>query len=197
MQKSKCPPGVMQSKNVYFRDIPLFIYAVYHFAEKTCDIMKRRRKFRKALLIIPVAVMGLAVFLLVLGVNQGTQAPEKKKSSEYFVLSGIAALGRYGLGTNESVLIKTLGFNFTPIGGDATEVTLFLEGTSDPLDFFWPRINKGQSQFSGEISPPFPIEGEKVPGGWVVQARIFSHEADGYINVTIPDRDMHILSGSS
>jgi hypothetical protein len=152
--------------------------------------MKRRRKSRKALLIIPVAVMGLAIFLLVLGANQGTQ-PEKKNSSEYFAISDVAAMGR---GTNESVLITKLGFDFTPIGGDATEVTLFLEGNTDPEEFFWSRINNGTSQFSGEINPPFPIMCERLPAGWVVQVRIFSHEADGYVNVTIPDHDMHITS---
>jgi hypothetical protein len=91
------------------------------------------------------------------------------------------------------VLIDRFGFYFMPIGGDAHNVTLYISGKIQPEDFFWQEITYRTETFSGEIIPQFEIISHKQADGYPVEIRIFSEEADGYLNVTIPVEDMSII----
>jgi len=154
---------------------------------------KKRRKSRRTLLAASIVITVFAVALLFLAISQIKPTPPKKNSSDYFAISGPAAIGRYISENNDSVLITRFGFYFTPIGGNATEVTLFIEGNALPTDYFWQEIPNGTRTFSGEILLPFEILSEKEADWYPVEIRIFSHEADGHLNVTIPVEKMVIL----
>lgn len=161
---------------------------------------KKRRKSRRTLtraVAVLIVITVFAVALIFFALSQNKPAPPKKNSIDYFAISGPpsgpAATGRYAAGSNETVLIDRFGFYFMPIGGDAHEITLFIEGKITSEDFFWLEIKNGTETFSGEIMPQFEILSHKQADGYPVRIRIFSEEADGYLNITIPVEDVNII----
>jgi len=159
---------------------------------------RKRRKSRRTLLAASIIITVFAVALVFLAISQIKPTPPKKNSSDYFAISGPpsgpAATGRYAPGSNETiVLIDRFGFYFMPIIGDAHEVTLFMSGKILSEDFFWQEITNRTETFSGEILPKFEIISHRQADGYPVEIRIFSKEADGYLNVTIPVEDMSII----
>jgi hypothetical protein len=84
-------------------------------------------------------------------------------ASTYFTISDPAAVFKsVGSNTNasilRSVLLTTIGFSFTPIGGPATDLTIFMQGMSDPTQTAWNNtIPKGETILLDNINLPNPI----------------------------------------
>lgn len=86
-------------------------------------------------------------------------------SSTYFAISDL--VGTYltngtaynGSGSPPvSVLINSLAFNWTPVGGDASNVRVFMQGLTYPEQTWWPNLTKnGTSTYTGTINLGSPV----------------------------------------
>jgi len=153
--------------------------------------MTKRRKSNRKWWLISASIIALAVIITFAYLNQPTTGI--KQSSSYFLISDPAAAGRY-LAGNSTVVISTLGFNFTPIGGDAHNVALFLKGMTPAIEHTFPFVGNGTSTSSGEIDIPYSLPVSKYPDGYHLTIRIRCDEADGNITMVIPEGDMFISS---
>jgi len=115
----------------------------------------------------------------------------KQESSKYFAFSEFGAIrdaASFG-GSNTTIKIIELVFTFTPVGGDASEVTVFSEGSIEPTDYFWENIPNGTLTYV-DIQYAHGITSRKQANGYPVTFRLFSHEADGDITLVIPEEDV-------
>jgi hypothetical protein len=151
----------------------------------------RRKSDKKRWLILPSIIALVAI--IVFAINQTTTGI--KQSSNYFSIIDPAGLGRGTTGTNETVLMSVLGFNFTPIGGDAHNVVLFLKGMTPAIDYTFELIKNGTSTFSGEMQIPYAIPVRKYQDGYHVDIRIRCDEADGNMIIVIPEDDFFVTGG--
>jgi hypothetical protein len=154
---------------------------------------KTRRKSDKKRWLILASIIALAAIIVFAYLNQTTTGI--KQSSNYFSIIDPAAVGRSSTGTNETVLMSVLGFNFTPIGGDAHNVVLFLKGMTPAIDYTFELIKNGTSTFSGEMQIPYAIPVRKYQDGYHVDIRIRCDEADGNMIIVIPEDDFFVTGG--
>jgi hypothetical protein len=139
----------------------------------------------------------VVLILIILSFN-GSPRSTTIDSSKYFTISDPSVLARYGAGTNTTIIIKALSFNFTPIGGDAHQVEILdpLMPQTENNPYYWEAVPKGTSTSSGEIQ----ISGQglrsiKQPQGYPVSIQITCLEAQGYVSFFIPEDKVHIIPG--
>lgn len=117
----------------------------------------------------------------------------RQESSKYFAFSlfggGVVRDSTAFGGSNTTIKIIELVFTFTPVGGDASEVTIFSEGSIAPTDYFWLNIPNGTSTIV-DIQYEHGITSRKQANGYPVTFRLFSHEANGDITLVIPEDDV-------
>ena len=160
----------------------------------------RARSRKKSLLrkgvILPV--LGVAAILVLIIISLNGSPPSQSTiidSSKYFTISGASAQARYGAGSNTTIIITALSFNFTPIGGDAHEVEIHdpLMSTTENNPYYWDVITNGTSTTSGEIQiSGLGIRSIKQPEGYPIKIQITSLEAKGYVSFFIPEDRAHI-----
>lgn len=115
----------------------------------------------------------------------------RQESSKYFAFSDFGAMRdstAFG-GSNTTIKIIELVFTFTPVGGDANEVTVFSEGSVAPTDYFWLHIQNGTATYV-DIQYAHGITSTKQANGYPVTFRLFSHEANGDITLVIPEENV-------
>jgi PKD repeat protein len=113
----------------------------------------------------------------------------RQESSKYFAFSEFGAAARTFGGINTTIKIIELTFTFTPVGGDANEVTVFAEGGVAATDYFWLHIQNGTLTYV-DIQYEHGITSSKQANGYPVTFRLFSHEANGDITLVIPEGDI-------
>jgi heme/copper-type cytochrome/quinol oxidase subunit 2 len=172
-------------------------------------MLNKAKKSKRNRRIIVLVVSAVAIFLLLIAAivyvlqhQQPTQ--QKPDSSTYFTISDLAALCRattsnttaQNLGA--SVRITQFAFNFTPVGGDATNVRIFASGNLDPLENNWEgeTIPNGTSTFSGEMQPPYTIPSNRQSDGtYTLTIRIAAEEADGSVTLNFTAGENLFLGG--
>jgi len=153
------------------------------------------RGHRKRWTLISVSAITLIAVLITVSYLNTRQA-QIQESNKYFAFSEFGAVRdatAFG-GSNTTIKIIELVFNFTPVGGDANEVTIFSEGGVAPTDYFWLHIPNGTSTFV-DIQYEHGITSRKQANGYPVTFRLFSHEPDGDIidgdiTLVIPEEDV-------
>jgi hypothetical protein len=151
-----------------------------------------------------ILISAVAIFLVIISVlayasslhqtaNPPPQ-PGKRASSEYFLISSVAGTYKSYFGKNSSdpnpgpsVRITTFGFQFTPIGGPATDVALFVPGMTDTTKYWWAGITipNGTKTYSGDIQPPNSLLALRQDDGtYQLTIRINSLQADGDVVLT-------------
>jgi hypothetical protein len=118
---------------------------------------KRQSISRKNRRILVVAVAVFLVLISVLaymstlhyfgnGNNDNTATPDANK---YFAISNLGGIYEVHTTSNMTpgsmVLLKQLAFSFTPVGGDAPDVRITLQGIADPAKTDW----EGQTFVNG------------------------------------------------
>jgi hypothetical protein len=152
-------------------------------------VKKRRRSKGKSwkpwLIVVGI---GLIVVLVVVTYNPGGQTP-KIPASEYFSFSDIAAHANYQ--RDDVIRIDLMQFYLTPIGGDAHQVIIFLEGNYNPLDWYQPEILNGtKTNFETQLPQSIQLrdsEDGKIDNVYPMQIRVRSAEAEGYVTVNVVD----------
>ncbi|MGD0160477.1 MAG: hypothetical protein ABSB89_09295 [Candidatus Bathyarchaeia archaeon] len=158
------------------------------------DKSSRRKASKKnkwllvsAIVIFLVLISALAAYSYI---NQMDKKPVIYPSSTYFAISDLAGtfqttgIAYNGTGTPPaSVLVNELAFNFTPVGGDADNVRIFMPGMTDPEQTWWiTPIKNGTSTYSGEIQLGSPVEVQReADGTYNFPIRIAADEANGTV----------------
>lgn len=160
---------------------------------KRSDQPRRNRRILISAVAIFLVIISVLTYSSILHQPAGTQTPPqgKRASSEYFVISDVAGTyKRYGNQNSTdpnpgpSVRITTLGFQFTPIGGPATDVAIFMAGMEDPTNHYWAGITipNGTSIYSGDIQPTYSLLSQRQDDGtYRLTIRINCLEADGNV----------------
>ena len=120
-------------------------------------------------------------------------------SSTYFAISDLAGtyltIGTAYNGSGSppvSVLFNNLAFNWTPVGGDASNVRIFILGITYPEQTWWPNLTKnGTSTYTGTIELGSPVLIEKQDNGtYTFPILVDADQANGTItlnfNATMP-----------
>lgn len=83
------------------------------------------------------------------------------------------------------VHISMFAFNFTPVGGDATNVRIFFPtGMQSPYTWEGKVIPRGTSTYTEEIQPPYAMTSARQKDGtYALKLRIVAEEADGYVTL--------------
>jgi hypothetical protein len=152
----------------------------------------KRSKRNRRILVSIVSVIAILIVLIAAIVYVSSQHQQKPDSNAYFAISDLAGICRVTTSNataqnfGAAVLITQFAFNFTPVGGDATNVRIFAKGLLNPLENNWEgqTIPNGTSTFSGEMLPPYPIPSTRQSDGtYTLTIRIAAEEADG--NITL------------
>jgi hypothetical protein len=157
---------------------------------------KTRRDYRskrnRRILISAVAIFLVLISVLAYAASlrpQVNQNQQTEASSKYFAISDLAGTYTTSGGTPHNstnpgpmVLINYFGFNFTPVGGDANDVRIFVEGFDNPHSWEGERIPNGTSTYSGDIRPSFALPSQRQSDGtYTLKIRIAAREADGNV----------------
>jgi hypothetical protein len=161
---------------------------------KRSDESRRKRRILIAAVAIFLVVISVLAYASSLRQSANTAPPPgKRASSSYFIISDVAGTytshGKNSTDPNPgpSVRITTFGFQFTPIGGPATDVAIFMEGMDDPTNHYWAGITipNGTSIYSGDIQPLYSLLSQRQDDGtYQLRIRINSLQADGYVVLT-------------
>lgn len=154
---------------------------------------RRRSSLTKGVIFL---VLGIATVLILILISLNTQQSPAAiiDSNKYFVISNATALASYGTSTNTTIIIKSLSFDFTPIGGDAhfVEVRDQMMSQTESL-YVWEVIPNGTSTTLDEILiSGAGIFSVKQPEGYPVKMKIDSREARGWVNFFIPEDNVYI-----
>lgn len=162
---------------------------------------------------VAVSLAGIAL-IVALSVDSyyyysNRKPPQLKDSSQYFAISNLAGLYR-ATQSNASdqnpgrmILITQFDFNFTPIGGDATDVRIFINQV-DPATTSWEGITipNGTSTLAsahtdlGVIMPLNSLPSYRQGDGtYTLKIRIVCEEADGYVTLRFTPGDNIFRSG--
>lgn len=158
------------------------------------DKTSRRTRSKKnkwllisAIVIFLVLISALAAYSYI---NQIDKKPVIHDSSTYFAISDLAGTFQTtgtiynGTGTPPtSVLINELAFNWTPVGGDANDVRIFMSGDTNPTQTWWANLTKvGTSVYSGEIPLGSPVRIQRqADDTYDFPIRIAADEANGTV----------------
>lgn len=152
-----------------------------------------------------ILVSAVAIFLVLISIlayissTHQAQPPVKQKvdSSTYFAISDLAGLfetrNQNQTTPGASALINQLGFSFTPIGGNATDVIIFMAGNSDPLNTDWEgiTITNGTATPTGELTLPHSIPcARNSDGTYPLKVRIQCQEANGWVTLNFTADDL-------
>jgi len=162
--------------------------------KRSDEARKKRRILVSAVAIFLVTITVLA-YASSLHQPANTAPPSAKHaSSSYFIISDVAGTYSYHGTKNStdpnpgpSVRITTFGFQFTPIGGPATDVAIMLEGMDDPTNHYWAGITipNGTSTYSGDIQPQYGLTTLRQDDGtYQLRVRMNSLQAEGYVVLT-------------
>lgn len=161
---------------------------------KRSDGPRRNRRLLISAVAIFLVIISVLAYVSSLHQPANTAPPPgKRASSSYFVISDVAGTylshGKNSTDPNPgpSVRISTFGFQFTPIGGPATDVAIFAPGMTDTTQHWWAGITipNGTSTYSGDIQPPNSLLSQRQDDGtYTLTIRINSLEADGNIVLT-------------
>jgi hypothetical protein len=148
-----------------------------------------KRNRRRIISAVAIFIVLISVLAIIGSLNQKPPVHNSdglKDSSTYFTISDLAGLyERRGNISDQSppmVLIKQFAFNFTPVGGDANDVRIFVPGFADPLKTDWEGIliPNGTSIHTGDIQPAYAIPSYRESDGtYTLTIRIAAKEADG------------------
>jgi hypothetical protein len=176
-------------------------------------MLNKAKKSKRNRRILIYAASAVAIFVLIAALayvsSQHQQTQQKQDSSTYFTISDLAGLCRATASNatdqnpGASVLITQFDFTFTPVGGDATNVRIFvpqvdptttsfegktiLNGTSTDAS-----ANSGQ----GAIMPSYPLASYRQSDGtYTLKIRIAAEEADGSVTLNFTADENLFLGG--
>lgn len=156
----------------------------------------RTRRNRRILIAAVAIFLVLISILAYIGSLHQTGSPTHVQpvadSSVYFAISDLA--GTYQVSTGQTVNdsnppsvvhISMFAFNFTPVGGDATNVRIFFPtGMQSPYTWEGKVIPRGTSTYTEEIQPPYAMTSARQKDGtYALKLRIVAEEADGYVTL--------------
>lgn len=130
----------------------------------------------------------MAAFIAYLASQHQThqQQVQIQPANTYFAITDQAALVRGNFNASnppKTVFITQFGFYITPIGGNATELTIVTPGMTDATNTAWTDVMpKGNTTFSGEIIPLDPIPSIRQSDGTYTMNTTFTcNEARGIV----------------
>jgi hypothetical protein len=91
-----------------------------------------------------VAIL-LFVIVVVSAIVVSQIRSSRPSAIQYFTASHTASIGQFSSG-NRSVNIVILGLNISAVGGDATDVQIYMDAQADPLNDAYPNIPRGTSK---------------------------------------------------
>jgi heme/copper-type cytochrome/quinol oxidase subunit 2 len=165
---------------------------------------KRSKRNRRIIVVVSAVAIFLLLIAAIVYVLQHQQATQQHDSSTYFTISDLAGLCRATTSNTTAqnlgvtVMITQFAFNFTPVGGDATNVRIFASGNLDPLENNWEgeTIRNGTSTFSGEMLPAYTIPSYRQSDGtYTLTIRIAAEEADGSVRLNFTAGENLFLGG--
>lgn len=149
-----------------------------------------RRSKRRIWIALSIVIIALIALSLIYYVRQQTSG--KATVDEYFRFSNAGALAGRAGASNTSVLIQTLVFNMTPVGGDATHVALHFPGGVSAEDYYYDRISVGNSTYV-EVEFKNYVQSRKQADGYPKTFRVFSDQAEGDVTLVIPEEYVIML----
>jgi len=152
---------------------------------------KRKRNWSRIIGIsLFVAVMGTLITLSAL--YRSPQIPPEP-ADKYFRFSEAFAEVTSD-STEYMIFVKTVTFNITSVGGNATKVQIRPLGASvsdDALDeqLYFPEIILGESKEIGRLEYTYPVQTTKEEGkGWPLNFRVTCPQAMGNVTVYITQK---------
>lgn len=164
----------------------------------TTNKAKNSKRNRRILIAAFAMFLVLAAFLAYISYENQPhkQSVPLQPSSTYFAISGQAAeydsIGSANASNARSVLVTTVGFYCTPIGGPADDLRMFFPGFTDPTSTSWNNtIPQNATVFSGEVMPPDPIPIYKQSdGNFTLTITMLCNEANGTVVLQFTPNDL-------
>ena len=155
---------------------------------------KKAVKKRQITIFLTTVASFFVVLTVMLYYSNLEQKIPKRDPNEYFQFKNISALGCHPENSSNVVRIQMLYFEFVPVSGDAHNVVIFTEGMSNPNDYYYSHIEKGEKQSVEIVFPPnHEIQIRKQQDKYPIKIKIRSDEAEGYVTLWLREDDI-ILS---
>lgn len=152
---------------------------------------KPRKKWNKTWGIAIYAIAMISVITLTALYNRAPQLPKppKRPVGEYLNFSGGFAIAEPQDPENYTILIKSVSFNITAVGGNATNVLIIPnQGGVAPEDIEnnpIPKINQGETVSFGPIDYVSKVPSEKENQGWPLYFTVRCDEAEGDVTIYV------------
>jgi hypothetical protein len=151
-------------------------------------IAKKSSSKRKIAIVSIIAIA--AIIIISPAIYQQTKKGEntpKKDPEEYFQFLNTSAFGKRV--SQNVVRIESLFFALKPVGGDAHNVAVILEGYADPLDYWRAEIKNGTEEHF-EVQLQYAIQVYKQDEGYPIKLKIRSDEAEGKVTLFLKEEDI-------
>lgn len=153
---------------------------------------KKRKKVSFRFLTILAFIVIIAVGMALMILKQPSQTQRfKMDPNEYFVFLDVSAFGYHPQNAPNIIRVKMMHFKMMPIGGDANNVVIFVEGIVNPANYYYPQIKNGTEQVV-EIIFPNELQIRRGEKGYPVKIRIRADEAEGYVTIWL-EEDMLLV----
>lgn len=153
---------------------------------------KVQRRSRRNLGIALYVITMISVIAVVAFYQRGMQTskPPKKPVTEYFVFSDGFATAIPIDPQNNTILVNTITFNITAIGGNATNVFIYVKQGSVPMEEmpFFNGILQGQTVSVGPIFYTYNVTAYKENGKWgPLNFKLECNEAEGDFSIYVTE----------
>jgi hypothetical protein len=155
---------------------------------------KRARRRSKRTLGIALYIITMVSVITVVAFYQRsmqTSKPSKKPVNEYFVFSDGFATASSNDPQNNTILINTITFNVTAIGGNATNVFIYVKQGAVPEEEmpFFSNITQGQTVSVGPIFYTYDVPASREEGkGWgPLNFKLICNEAEGDFSIYVTE----------
>jgi hypothetical protein len=157
---------------------------------KTKSVLKRKKTIKYVEILLVVLLVVAIASALVIYYNPSLP-PEKPKlkATDYFAFTELSAEYESVNGTINVVKLKTIHFAIMPVGGNATEFHVDPGGATDPIDYYYPRIENGTSQVI-DVTLVQEVLSTKNGDTYPFKLFVYCAQAEGYVTLKIPQTSM-------
>jgi len=149
---------------------------------------KRKRKWNKTIGVL-LCVVAMAAIIILSALYQKNAQPSRVPASEYFEAQVNVVLAEPKDEYNNTILIRILSFNLTPIGGDAHSVTVRPPGYIPEKEWkHYPELSQGELELIEiEYHDPHFYPLEKRDNVYSFPITITCKEASGEVILNFTD----------
>ena len=120
--------------------------------------------------------------------------PPKPEATDFFRFTDFGAEAESVNGTDRIVKLRTVHFGVTPVGGNATEFNINPGGRTDPLDYYFPRIDNGTIQYIDvTLNDPVLSTRNETTLTFPIKILVYCMQAEGAVTLQIPQELIDVL----